>query len=241
MERTDDVEHVFLKGIGDGLVFKAGIVVVKHAFFARARRTYVAARVAADAARELAAPECVALLRRHRLELCDLVKAAAVRILLTLFAEQLVEADDLFALAGPALEQQRVGFPDGLVAVDGGELQLFAVFRDGGHTGGAQGLDGLHVAHAVALHADGIDILTQDAVLLQKLDEGIAVARLEEHGGLAALARFRDQVFGQIRAREDAPDEVLLHILRARERRGGQIVEELARAPADDAVNGLIL
>ena len=25
VERTDDVEHVFLKGIGDGLVFKAGM------------------------------------------------------------------------------------------------------------------------------------------------------------------------------------------------------------------------
>ena len=51
VEGPDDVEHIFLERIGDGLVIKAGIEVVEHALFARARRTHVAARVAADAAR----------------------------------------------------------------------------------------------------------------------------------------------------------------------------------------------
>ena len=94
-----------------------------------------------------------------------LVKAAAVRGFLTLLTEQLVEADDFFALARFALEQQRIGLFDCFLAVERGNAQIFAVLRDRRHTGRALSLDFFHVAHAVTLHADGIDSLTQDAVL----------------------------------------------------------------------------
>ena len=166
MEGTDDMEHVLLERIGNGLVLKAGIVVVEHALFARAGGTDVAAGVAADAARQLAAPEGVALLCRHGLEFFNLGKTAAVRIFLALRTEQLVEADEFFALAGLALEQQRIGLLDRPLTVDRGNAQVFAVFRDCRDTGKSQFLDGFHVAHAVALYADGVDCLAQDAVLL---------------------------------------------------------------------------
>ena len=39
VEGTDDMEHVLLERIGNGLVLKAGIVVVEHALFARAGHT----------------------------------------------------------------------------------------------------------------------------------------------------------------------------------------------------------
>ena len=39
-------------------------------------------------------------------------------LLFALLAEQLVEADDLFAFAGPALEKHRIGLFDGLIAID---------------------------------------------------------------------------------------------------------------------------
>ena len=57
----------------------------------------------------------------------------------------------------------------------------------------------------------------------------------------SALTGFRDEIFGQIRAGEDAPDEIFLDIFHAREYGWRQIIEEFARAPADDAVNNLIL
>lgn len=98
MEGTDDMEHVLLERIGNGLVLKAGIVVVEHALFARAGGTDVAAGVAADAARQFAAPEGVALLCRHGLEFFNLGKTAAVRIFLALRTEQLVEADEFLLL-----------------------------------------------------------------------------------------------------------------------------------------------
>ena len=100
MERADDMEHVLLKGICNGLVFKAGIVIVKHALFARAGGTDVAAGVAADAARQLAAPERVALLGCHGFELLNLVEPAAVHVFLALLAKQLVKDHKLFALTG---------------------------------------------------------------------------------------------------------------------------------------------
>ena len=96
----------------------------------------------------------------------NLGKTAAVRIFLALFAKQLVIADDLFTLAGLALEQQRIGLFDRFLAVDRGNAQVFAVFRDCCDTGKALLLDGLHVAHPAALYADGVDRLAQDAVLL---------------------------------------------------------------------------
>ena len=166
VEGPDDVEHIFLKRIGDGLVLKARIVVVEHALFARARGTHVAARVAADAARQLAAPEGVALLGCHGFELLNLVEPAAVHVFLALLAKQLVIADDLFTLAGLALEQQRIGLFDRFLAVDRGNAKSFAILRHCCDTGKALLLDGLHVAHPSALYADGVDRLAQDAVLL---------------------------------------------------------------------------
>ena len=99
-------------------------MVVEHALFARARGTHVAARVAADAARQLAAPERVALLGCHGFELLNLVEPAAVHVFLALLAKQLVKADDLFAFARLALEQQRVGLFDRLITVDRGNAQV---------------------------------------------------------------------------------------------------------------------
>ena len=103
MERPDDMEHVFLERIGRGLVVRAEVVIIKHALFAAARGAHVAAGVAADAARQLAAPESETFFRRHGFELCYLVEAVIVGDLFTLFTDQLVEADDLLALAARAM------------------------------------------------------------------------------------------------------------------------------------------
>ena len=78
-------------------------------------------------------------------------------------------------------------------------------------------------------------------MLLQKLHEGIAIARLQEHADLAALAGFGDQIFRKVRAGKDAVHKITFDLFDAREAAGREIVEELARAPAEDAVNGAVL
>ena len=62
VEGADDVEHILLEGVDSRLLGHAGVGVVEYALLAGAGRTSVAARVAANAARELAAPEFKALL-----------------------------------------------------------------------------------------------------------------------------------------------------------------------------------
>ena len=78
-------------------------------------------------------------------------------------------------------------------------------------------------------------------MFFQKLHEGIAVARLQEHADLPALAGFGDQIFRKVRAGEDAVHKITFDLFDAREAAGREIVEELARAPAEDAVDRLIL
>ena len=236
MERADDMEEIFFKGVRGGLVLHAGIVVVKHAFFAGAGRADVAAGIAADAAGELIAPEGEALLRRHALQPLDFGKAGAV-LFLALLADQLVEADDFLALAGFALAEQHVRAVQRNVAVDrpGGE-RIAAVF-DGGHTGSAAGLDFFNVAHAFALHADGVDVFAQNAVLLEKLHKGIGVAGLEKDRDFSALAGFRNQIFGQICTGKHAVDEVLFCLGGVGKDRRRQVIEEFAGLPAEDAIH----
>ena len=78
-------------------------------------------------------------------------------------------------------------------------------------------------------------------MLLEQLHEGVAVARLQEHADLAALAGFGDQIFRKVRTGEDAVHKITFDLFHAREAAGREIVEELARAPAEDAVNGAVL
>ena len=194
MEGADDVEEVFLKIVRSRLVVGPEGMVIEHAFLTRARRTDVPAGVAADAARELPAPEGEALLGRHGLELPDRLKARRAAVL-TLLAQQLVKADELSGLADRAALQKGVFFCHGLFAVERLDAQRVAIFLHGGHALAAECSQLFHVTDAVALHAHGIDRLTRDAVLLLKLDEGIAVAGLEKRRDSAALLRFRDEVF----------------------------------------------
>ena len=240
VEGPDDVEHVLLERVGGGLVARAGVRVVEDALFAAARRADVAAGVAADAAGELSAPEAVALLRGHSLQLFDLGKAARV-LLLALLAQQLVIDDQLVALADGAAVQQRVLFGHPVLAVERLGDEIAALLADGRDAVAPGGLDFLNVAGAVALDADHVDVLAQNAVLLEKLLEGVRVAGLQKRRDLAALSGFGDQIFREIRAREDAEHEVLFDLLRRMEDGGREIVEKLAGLPADHAVDRLVL
>ena len=240
VEGPDDVEHVLLERVGGGLVARAGVRVVEDALFAAARRTDVAAGVAADAAGQLAAPEAVALLGRHFFELLHLGEAARV-LLLALLADELVEHDELMALADCAALQQCVLFGDRLFAVQGLGDEALALLAHGRHALAAGGLDFLDVAGAVALDADDVHVFAQDAVLLEQLLERIRVARLQERRDLAALAGLGDQVFREVRAGKDAEHEVLLNLLRGAEHGGGEIVEEFAGLPAEHAVDRTVL
>ena len=50
VERADNVEHFFLKGVCSRFVFHTGVRIVKHALFAGACRTNVPTGIAADTA-----------------------------------------------------------------------------------------------------------------------------------------------------------------------------------------------
>ena len=95
VEGTDYMEHFFLKGVGRRFVFDSGIRVVENAFFAGAGRTYIAAGIAAYAARQLILPESKALVRRHFFKTADLVKAIRFADLAVL-AQKLVKSDVFF-------------------------------------------------------------------------------------------------------------------------------------------------
>ena len=102
MERADDMEEVFFEVACRSLVVGPQVMIVKHAGFARTCRTDVPAGVAADAARELPAPEREPLFWAHCFQPLDLLKSTAVGTIFSLLAEQLVEDHKLFALTGRA-------------------------------------------------------------------------------------------------------------------------------------------
>ena len=122
MERPDDVEEVLLKVACRRLVVGSKIMIVKHARLARAGGTDVPAGVAADAARELPAPEREPLFGAHCFQPLDLIKPMTLGTVFPLLAQQLVEDHELFTLAGLALEKQRVRFFHRLFAVNRGNF-----------------------------------------------------------------------------------------------------------------------
>ena len=236
MEGADDVEQLFLKGVGRRLVLHAGIRVVEHALFAGAGRADVAAGVAADAARKLVLPEGIALVGRHALEPLDLVKAVRVEHVAVL-AEQLVIGNVLPGLAVDAAVGQQLRarqreravierFDRDRVAFDGERGQL---------PGAVAQLAA--VEHPVAGHADCVDLLAVKAVLRQELIEAIGVAGLQEDQNLPLAERLLHEIFGKIRAAEIVPDERLLQLLRAAEHGGRHVVAEFTGLPAEHAVD----
>ncbi len=93
VERADDVEHVFLKAVGGGLVGNAGIGVVEHALFDTSRPgqtlRHALQRMQRDSSPRQNAKRSSGVIASS---FATSVKAVAVRHL-ALFAEQLVEAD----------------------------------------------------------------------------------------------------------------------------------------------------
>ena len=174
MKRANDMEQIFFKGIGGSLVLRTGFGIVKDALFAGAGRADIAAGIAANAARKLTAPECKALLGTHGLETFDLGEAVGA-LFLALFTQKLVKADNLLALADRTFFQQNICAVQRFLAVERPESERFALFFDAGHAGNALGLDLFHVAHALARYTHGVHALACDAVLLEKLHEGIGI------------------------------------------------------------------
>ena len=110
MERSYDVEHLFLKAICGGFVFHAGIRVIENALFAGASGAGITASVATDATGKLVLPESKSFIGCHSFDLCNLVETVGSKNV-AVFAHQFIVGHVLFALAvDAAFGQNCVGF-----------------------------------------------------------------------------------------------------------------------------------
>ena len=101
VECTDDVEHIFFKGVCRCFLCDTGFGVIEYAAFAGAGRTSVTASVATDATGKFASPEFKSLVGSHRFEFFDLIEAVCFHHF-AFFADELVVDGVIFALASKA-------------------------------------------------------------------------------------------------------------------------------------------
>ena len=239
MESPDDMIHILFEGSCGCLLRDAGVGIVEHALFAGAGGTSVTASVATDATGQFTTPEFEALLGAHSLQLGNHIKAVA-GLLFALLTDHLVKGNNLLALAYKATLQQAIVSVQGLVLIDGLNLQRVAVFLNSGNTVAAGSTNLLDVQHTVAGNTYNINIFTKNSVLLQQLLEGVAVAGLDESCDLAALAALSDQVLAQVRTGKYIENEILFDLLLGGEHGGGQGVEELTVLPTQNPVNSAV-
>ena len=221
MEGADDVEHSLLELVGIDLGRHAGVGVVEHALVAGAGGADIAAGVAADALAQLALPEGEALLGGHRFQLGHLAEAVAAELHAGfLVVDHFVGHSKGLALAVLTLAQHQLDALF-LLALRFSRLDLFMI------------------QHALAAHADHIDLFAVHAVLGHELIHAQRVAGLEEDQGLALFFAGLDEVFAQVRAGIVAINQVF-QLVGGLEEGGRQVVVKVALHPAQNTLNGSV-
>ena len=215
----------------------AGGGVVKHALLAGAGGADIAAGVATDAPRQLAAPESIALVRRHGLQFFHLVKTAAIGFDLAIVSDQLVIDHVFFALAGKAPAGGGLKSLDRTVAVNGLHRVNAVLENDAGDTGQPHVLQLFHIGLAITFNADDINLVAVNAVLGQQLVEAVGVAGLEEHGNLPFLFALFDEIFGKVGTAEIVVNKPVLQFFHRVKDGGGHVIRELTGRPAEHPVD----
>ena len=241
VECTDDVEHSLLKGVHVRLLCAVKLRAVEDALAAAARRTHIAAGVAADAAAELILEESELFFRAHGFDLLDLCKAVCVLCVAAL-ADGLVENLVLLALADMAALQHAILIGERLFAVERlhGDVLVCIIDRDVRDALNALLLDLLEAELAHAADTDNVSLITVYAVLCYELVEAVRIAGLQEDKRLALKLRALDHIFTEVRAAEAVVDEVCVQILRRLKVRRLRVIGHIATTPAEHTVYGAI-
>ena len=237
MERTDNMEHIFLKRSDIGLLLAVEGRTVEDALPAGAGGADVPAGIAADALAQFAAEKGKFLLGRQRLNPCHLRKTVGVHGVGG-FSQKLVVNYVLLALADMAALQHGGLVGQRLRAVQGLDGQIFGgvrVRRAGNTQNPVKGDSGKRQL-SLAAYADDICLLPADPVLPQELVEAVGIAGLQKHQGFPLFLLCFNHVLTEIRAAEAVVDEAVQRIRRVEEGRL-RVPDVFAHPPAKHTGN----
>ena len=198
MECTDDMEHVFFKGIRSGFLGNTRLRIIENALFTSTCRADIPTGIAADTLGKFVSPECKPFIRCHCFQFCNLVKSTAIRIYFPVFAHHFIIGNNFLALAGHAAFCNDICLLELQIAIECGNSNLIAVCGDTGYPFCTLCTQLAFIDLAITWNTDDINLFPINPVFGQQLVKTVRITWLQEYQCFAVFLGESNQILGKI-------------------------------------------
>ena len=147
----------------------------------------------------------------------------------------------LFAFTALASFEQYFIFFDGMTAIDCIDGKVLIITCNSCNSAYSRCLNFFNISFAAARYADNINIVTENAVFLDKLVKAVCIAGFEEHSNFSLFFGFLYQIFGKIVPAEIVVNKSLFEFFCAPEHGRCNIVNKCTGLPSKNTIDCAVL